>query len=502
MKKIIVNSPVFFLALVLCLISYGLISSTTPSGFENYSEMGASVTGLAMGRSYYNGLTREFQDPPGYIYNGTYTVYSNWPSFGFMVIAKWLKLLNGDSLSNARLLPSILYALSSILFFLLLIRLKIGIEYAFIAAILFTVLPHHLEYGKMIFSDMWLIPFWLIACHLIISKWQYQIMIIPLAVIGTLGFMWFVAFIIPAYFMIAFYKCRRITGIRKAGIIILMIIAGRLGLMLFVSVIEETYLTNSLLKWVEVFSYGIKEIGVSLGKRLLTLVYELIPLSILLLPFLRNNKRSEVCRRIRENKPVYRVLGFLTCLYVFYIAFLPKWFMIHAYGIPFFSIIIGLLAALLLQMCAENKRRVIAIYPGILAIFLSLILFWFYPFFSPAHKRNEPVNAIVDWLNDKNEENQKYCVFFDLSDEVIWHHAFEFGIKETTRNYVFSSDSINSFDELPENFTKGVDRLKSNQFYDFDESTVYFVTNRPDSLQLHFTDSMTYKEFHVYEIEL
>jgi len=481
MRKNVLKKSVLFSSISIFVLAFTIVVSTLPDGFEHYGDMGTSATGVAIARSYYNDLSTAFQDPPGYVYNGEYTVYGNWPPIGFILLANWLEFLGEDSIFNARLLPCLLYALSSSLFLLLLIRCRINREVAVISAILFSVLPFHLEFGKLIFSDMWLVPFWLLACHSFLSKKPYQWLIIPIGFIGAIGFMWFILFTVVAFLSMRIADKFKLSKKQTILFFLFGTIGIRLILWVLFNLFQEVYLLNSLSKWVGISVFQDHGKLFDMVKRVVTLLYEGFPVLLLSWILVRKEKTKNLFHLLKTNKEAFQLLKFTLITSIIFILILPNWVVTHAYGVSFFSIIIGLMVALLLQACnhvfTKHKTRIVMV--SIIAG--SLALFMLYPSITKGYQE---------------------AILFNLTNDVNWYHAFEFGIKEETESYIFSTDSRKNFVHLPSYFANGITQLKKNNFNDFDSTRVFFVTSRPDSIAVHVKDSLSVAGFHIYELSL
>ena len=488
-------------------LSLAIITSTIPDGFEHIGDMGTSGTGVAISRTYYDKELNQLASLPGYIFDGEYNVYANWPPFGFKVLAAWFHLLGEDSIYNARLLPSLLYALSAVLVFILLLRCKLDWEIALISAVLFSVLPYHLEFGKLIFSDMWLMPFWLF-CFLIYSgRPKYHWLIIPLSLIGFLGFMWFAIFVIPAFIFIKLIKRYKLEFWQIAFCIV------GIALFAFISQLTLSSLSQNgthpllvaLKRWT-VFGWQSDErLLYRLFRRPLSLLYEGFPVLILLIILLKKMGVQQL--KIQKSENLIRVTLFIGLTLFFYVVFLPNWFVTHTYGVGFFGVLIVFFAAFLLQMTKETFGKKVSSIGGVLMIFCSLGMYFGYRLLSEGYE-NEPekVKEIISYVDSENEYIHP-TIFFDLcSKENIfeWPHAFQIGIKEKARSYVFSSDSVMNFSTLENYFHGGFNKLRSLGRYDFDSLETYLVTVRTkrNVADLNILDTLQLGSLNVYRISL
>jgi len=485
-------------------IAFVIIVLTIPDGFEHYGDMGTSATGVALSRSYYDQTLDKYTHAPGYIVNGSYNVYANWPSFGFKVLAGWYHLFGEDSIYNARLLPSLLYSLSALLFFVLLLRCDIDLGVSFISALLFSVLPYHLEFGKLIFSDMWLIPFWLLCLLIFTGNKRHHWIIIPIAIIGTIGFMWFVVFAIPSLIIYKFLYHFKLKA-PQIGVLLVSLIGITLILQwISFSIFQGVPIVDHLEKWT-LFGLEFNEKFVEyLIKRPITLIYEAFSTLLLAAFLIKSMSFTEVLRKGKEKEELIKVLTLALLVIFCFVIFLPKWPIVHAYGVGFFSILIAGCSALLLQV-AKDSLQIHLSTTGTLMIACSLGMYFFYPVLSKGYK-NEAVKTkkISNYINKHQTEFGTPTIFFDINDEEIdWHHSFRFGIKEETRSYIFQYGDILDISELPNKIDQGFNNLKKLGKQDFDKTYTYFVTDQKVSLQsVDVLDSLDLDDVHLYKIAL
>lgn len=496
----------YFAGAFVFVFSLGTILLTLTGRFEHYGDMGTSATGVAIARSYYNNLATEFKDPPGYLYNGEYAIYGNWPAIGFIVLSKWFELFGNDDILTARLLPSLLYALCALAFFILLIRCKLDLSVCFLSSLLFAVLPYHLEFGKLIFSDMWLLPFWLSCLLIYTGRNKYHWLILPISIVGAFGFMWFAIFTIPAWMILFFFKKQNHPFLSKIKWLIGLILVLLVVQWLLFHSYETSYPLLQLKKWTFFgFDYSGKDIE-KVVKRPVTLLYESLPILFVLALIQRRIGLRKIWNKTCKEEVLIKMLSLCGLTLFCLVIFLPNWVFTHSYGVGFFSVLIAGIGALLLQNI-KSQLEWSSNLIGLLMILCSIGLNLIYPFFSKGYRNEASVsNEIIDVISkDELISNVRPIVFFHLpkNGNLVWPHGLQFGIKEDTRSYIFNNDSLESVQQLSNYFDTGIKRLSAKGIHDFDLKHCYFISDRISQLDnVQVLDTKDFGDLYLFRIAL
>ncbi|RBP52964.1 hypothetical protein DFR28_101348 [Arenicella xantha] len=478
-----------------------------PQGFTHNADMAMSATGVALSRTYYDPNLGVKVNQPGYINNGDFNVYPNWPALGFKAIAAWYQLLGKDSIDNARLLVALLYACTTVLFFAFLLRSEFDFNVAVLSTILFVVLPQHLTYGNIIFADMWLLPFWLLSFLIFTAQPKFYFLIVFIAIFATLNFMWFVFFVIPALVVMLVYRHYALSA-RQMGLLLLLSVASIwLFQKLLLTVFDNVPLFAELRQW-SVFPLltNIKLSAYLVLKSSARVLYEAIPVLLLVgcvtyLGVVRNGLRL----RARHLDSFI----FVGLTLFFAVLSLPSWFVTHNTSSVFFSVLIAVTGALVLQSSNQQQPRKTVLL-GCLSIVAAVALYAGLPHLTQGRSNIATFKQIVEHISQTDRHTLKRPnVIFSLRSDRGWsRHGLKMAVKEELRAYIFRIRSPKEPIKLVDYFQSSTSKLRRLDAPGFDSSKFYYVTDFPYTEKLLHSNYLSFTEYSLpsgvflYEFEL
>jgi len=442
-------------------------------------DVSLSATGVALSRTYYDPNLGVRAGKPGYLENGEFQIYDNWPGLGFDLIASWYKLLGNDSIDNARLLANLLYALTCVLFFFFLLRCHFDLNVAVLSTLLFAVLPQHLQHGAIIYADMWLLPFWLMCFLLFTLQPKYHFLIIFLGIFATLNFMWFVFFVIPALFVMFLHQRYALSIKQMSALLLLCTVCIWLFQKILIFIFSDEPLLWELRQW-SVFPIfdNVQHSAKFTLKSSFRLVYEFIPVLILLSCVIYLNK-AIIWKNLSVNKSYVERLLFICLTLFFAVVSLPTWFITHSTSVGFFSILIAMVGAITLQK--NNQLQPEKTAPlGIAAIIVSVALFNAYPHLANnASETTDQFNKITNKIEQLNQNlTKKPNIILSLRRDRGWlNHGLKMAMKEELRANVFSNRRNKTPSSLVDHFFERTKKLQKYDSENFNPSTFYYVTD-------------------------
>ncbi len=446
---------------------------TTPSfGFSSMGEMGTSATGMA--------LIRSIIDPPpgtsspfmGYVFNGTIHHYWNWPPNGFRVYAWWLDLTGVDTLSAARMLSAIVYGFSALFFYGVLRKNKVSQATAFASSLVFLFLPLHLKYGHMVYSDIWLPFFWTLALYALKAESLNRYWLFALIILLGTTFMWFVIFLLP--FPLVMKLLRKYYFSKQVGIAIWVgvYMMALSAVWILVMNFSDEYRILKLESWsFHKLLRDDTDFFPQLVDRIKYLGYESLSLLVLFGISVKALKRwpeAEIQTRVQG---LIKLITILFSGLLLYVLIMPKWFVVHHYGVSMFSVLIATAIAFVLSV-VEHLAREVYVRNTLSVVLLTLVL---YAIFPSDRKHVASVNRLSEAINQQTFA-QKPCIFIDLKNFRQWQHAVDFGIKELTEGYIFNQDFLHPNQE-EKWFQQASDQLDALGISDYDPNRFLIITN-------------------------
>ena len=449
---------------------------TLPQGFSHNADISLSATGIALSRTYYDSNLGVKANDPGYINNGDFNTYPNWPALGFKVIASWYKLLGDDSIYNARLLVALLYAFTSLLFFIFLLRSEFDLIVAVLSTLLFALLPQHLTFGNIVFADMWLLPFWLLSFLIFTAQTKYNFLIVFIALFATLNFMWFAFFVIPALVFILMYRHFALS-VKQMSLLLLMSI-GLIWLFqkLLLTVFFDVPLLWELRQW-SVFPLfnDLKASTYLILKSSARVLYDAIPIILLIGGVIYiGGVRHGLSLRAKH----VETFIFVGLTILFAVVSLPSWFVTHSTNSVFFSVLIAMAGALMLQSCNQQQPKKTVLL-GSLSIVMSVALYIALPYLTHGYSNVVTLKQIVTRINQSNHNSLKHPnVIFSLRRDRGWsRHGLKMAVKEELRAYIFRIRKPKEPIELVDYFQSATSKLRRLKAPGLDSSKFYYVTD-------------------------
>lgn len=475
-------------------------------GYRYNNDASLSAVGMMLSKTYLDFPKNVPKDFQGYVQNGEFTYYNNWPPLGFKVLAFWFKLTGDSSTYAARLFSALLYGVNAFLFYILLIKNGLSNQTAFLSSIIFILLPTHLDYSYLIYADIWFVTFWLLALmwydH---TNLKYYWVFSLIAILGIF-FYWFVIIILPIPLLVYLIKKYKLK--LQTCLFILLGITSLIWIIqtvIFIS-FPESYLTTKL--------YGFSMFGLSrdfayfsvrMIKRIASFGYEVFFLAPLIAYYLsvRSSFKTKEPKWLLTNLHYIWVVMLIALF--FYIVTFANWFGAHRHGIAMFSIIIGVTAALIFAELEKLSARRLMIGSGI-SITMCLVTFLCFPWVtSEFDKIKDQDLAIISFINKKKQDNNyKPNLFFDVPSLVDREPiTMKFVICEKTNGYLFNTDAFQTQLSLKQTFRYGSNKLKQNIVADFTPSSFFLITHDEHDFEgLQVIDSMRVNAVKVYQLSL
>jgi hypothetical protein len=489
------------IGIALMVISSLLVFLTMPKDSFIYNmDVALSPVGMILGKMYLHHPEIQWYNQ-GYIDNGQFVLYRNWPPLSFRALALWFKLMEDSSIFSGRLLSALLYGFNALLFFFLLLKKQITVLVAFLSSMIFVLLPTHLDYSSLIYVDVWLITFWLLSLCVYDSKnILRKLLFVTFTIIGTC-FNWFVIFILPFPWIISLIK--KANADRKVivfSFITLIVFVWGLQVFIFYHFPDNSLLKEfgkySIVGFFNDFSFYYSRLLTRLG----TVGYEMFFLIPLVLYYKFCSDRFPNLIRKLNSEILIVSLAVVAYLIVF-----PNWFVIHRQVLFLFSIPIGMFAALILSELGK-KGISTTIKGGLISITTCLIMYASLPYVSNTmNDIEEQDHSIALFIKDEFAENDiKPCIFYDVPSRIDRKMIFSpFALRELTNTYIFNLEELEPASDLNLSFRTGVLRLKKIGMTDFNASSVFFISKDKYS----FDDSViqNYQEINginVYHINL
>lgn len=472
-----------FLGLIVALLGTTISSwSASNEAYFSIADMGNSSTGVELSRMI---LEQPKMAPVpflGYVLNGEFTWYANWPPAGFQILAWWFKMTSDTSLSNARFFHSLIYGLNALLFFLLMLKCGLKSYVAFLSSLFFILLPLHLLYGRMVFPDVWLLSFWLLA-FLVLNKelnktyWLFLLLVC----LGAFRFMWFVIFIAPVPVLMKWVK-KRDFSVKHLLLGLLIIVLG-IWIVQWVLISKSgfggSYLVSSLKRWTifELPNY-IKTNQSNIFKRVGALVFEFLPLLVLILFSSISVTRVRLSQWLKSRSEISFVIVSTWVTLIIYVLSVPVWFLNHTHATGMFALFIATLAGAFMRKLNEISRLKLN-YLVSVCITITLLFYVFVSSISSRSVRDYRYRLdTISNLISSTSLDTKLCLFFDLrEDDSVWFHAIEFAVKEKRNSYIFNKEKPDQTDFITF-FRKGMSKLKEIGYSDFNTEKVIYITNK------------------------
>lgn len=464
-----------------------------PKQFIYNSDVRLSPYGMALAIGYLEIPFSISKGVSGYVNNGIFSVYANWPPVGFMVLAIWLKVF-GNSVLSARLLFLLINGLNTSLFYTILKKHNVSQYLAGLGAFLFLVLPYHLTYNTLIFADSWLLFFWIILLLIFSSstKWKTLLMVV-VSLVGTL-FTWHVILILPAFFTLHFLL--KLPTKQKIALVL------GLGLLIVLSeiIFIQLFSYHHLVERLKIYSIieminNPGTLGFLFFKRIICLGLECLPLGILCLIQYKTFSFAKMPNLLKQSL----VLIGITLFY--YLLIFPSWFALHTHQIMMFDIFIGLcVIAVLLQWKSQISITYISFVLGL----CSIILYFIIPSLSKQnYKFQTQDESIVFYVNKVKDSEKKACLFFHLPNKNVDNPVAEiFAIRNSCNAYTF--EQLSTQNELPIIFIEqNVEKVKQLNIMPVEEKTVFLISEISGLIPSQkIVDSLVLDKIKVYKIKL
>lgn len=406
----------------------------------------------------------------GYVNNGQFSAYTNWPPGCFVLLAIWMKLF-GSGLLQARIFMA-LVSLCTVFFFNQITKaLQLTVKQQLLSTLLFAILPYHLTLSSLIYADIWVSFFWSLFIWFYLKGYGRS-SLLPIALLGLL-FSWIIPVIGLAFLLYEWNLKNQFSP----KFLLRCFIVSTLALWLLILGLKHLYSNSILLN--ELYNYSIWRIWER------PVVYSLRTIKTVILVLLES---VSILSLYLLNRKVFRMklipiqlnhaISILLLTTTIYTLILPAWVVAHKQYIMFFDIIIVLVFIALIRQIPDSKQ----IKQGIFALVISVLAYFILQQLSFSRNKNSAFIAqtdaqIVEFINaNKQTKNEKICIFYHLSDKEI---SKKFVVRNQCNAYLF--EKVPSTISLLEYFNNSAINMKKIKLrtkvnYDF----AYLITEEQE----------------------
>lgn len=453
---------------------------TIPDGYAYNGDLISSY-GMAIAEGFLEVQNEIFERRQwGYVNNGQFSAYTNWPPLGFLLQALWMKAW-GVSLLQARLFM-VLVSLCSVFFFYQITKaLDLSPSNRMLTTLLFSLLPFHLTHSSLIFADTWVLFFWTLFIWAYLKSQTWSTLLV-LTCLGIL-FMWIIPLIGIAFIIYRWLSRKNYSyKILLRGLAIICMVIW-ISIFALKSCFPQSTLISQLYFY-SIFSFSEHPLSYSMQtmKTMGLLILEALPLLYITV----SNRRKLSTQAISPH--LKQVIHILLLTAFTYVVLLPGWATGHTHPIIFFDLLIVLLyIAVLKQIPQQNQVR-----NSLIAISLCILTSLMLPCFTSKKIKEitQRDSKIIELINkDDHNNDKKICIFYDTPNKAS---SIKFVVRNLCNAYLF--EEIPSFNLFPEFLRKSKERIRLIQLnqkvnYDF----AYLITekqelNLPEELIVNSTE--------------
>lgn len=506
MKPLKNRLKLWLLGFMLFCIAFAAVYLTMPKHDFRYNiEVAMSPIGMSLSRMYADMPETAPENFQGFIHNGEYVIYRNWLPASFKVLASWFNLTNHDDVFTARILSALVYALNALLFFILLLKFRLSKQVAFLSSIIFILLPSHLDFGALIYADIWFPTFWLLALLVLHRNRPYTYLLFFLVLLIGFRFHSFVIVLLPApllLYLLQKFNFKLLPSVLISTLSALLILSIE---WYFINRHSNNYLFQALAKY---SLFGMIEQGdfhyLWFLKRLISLIFE-GGFLIAIVGFL-GWRRIGFTKSLILHKEVNYALGLLFFGLLFYIVAFTNWFGIHRHGVSMFAILFAVSGAYLLSNL-EKSSKLLRNKAGLTAIGICLILFATLPLVTTESlEAKYQDDKLITFINSQRQDDSiRIAVFFDIDIEEnsIGLKYSDFAISVLTRCYTFELKDFSNKLGTKHAIYSGINKLEALGMNDFHTEKVIVVTEKQiDLAEMQILDSISVNNLKAYYLTL
>ncbi|MCL6098101.1 MAG: hypothetical protein M1391_05975 [Bacteroidetes bacterium] len=376
--------------IVVFVLSLGINILFMPNGFRFNHDVVLSTQGLLIADSYKSVPLEISSAIPGYIYQGSFIRYANWPPLHFITLNIWQSIC-GYSLLSGRLLSILVTSITIPIFLILLLKVTNNKKLSFIGSIIFLFFPFRLLYGSLIFSDIW-VPFF--GCSALLFKFMIEektkvisqvkkitnFTLLGLYLgIGTL-YSWQTFFLLPAFVI---YDILRHKGPKKYSLITFF--AGSVPFLTWIAWILisskpsggnptiSQFFNRSIIGFISSPSFWMD----LLLKRVLKLIIDGIPLFFLLLIFIVRFKKNTYLEKslgTLEKENLREITWVSILSIILYLIVIPGMFAPHEFQFILFHM--GFTLLFIYYMIDHRGETKVSYYSSVLYVSFCLIIYF------------------------------------------------------------------------------------------------------------------------------
>lgn len=429
----------------------------------------------------------------GFINQGEFHRYNNWPPLGFQCLSKWLSFL-GDSIFNARVFFVLVSSITTVLFYYLTEKYTTQKITAFLATCLFIFLPYRLTFSSLIYADMWVPLFWILFLLLASREINFWV----LSLIGLSGFLlnWMAPLILPAHYVVHYIQKHNASIKVQIGVFVLLFIC--INLTIYFIYWHNGYPNESQHIVGKLFKYSIlgmavriEPYGLGFVKRMIGVVLEFLPFLVLL------GLMGKKFFFTSAQKEFIKILKTALWAILFLLMIFGNWVGMHTQSIIFFDVLVGLICFQYLSQF--NTLHLQKAFP--FSLLVGLLVFFLIPHLSADLATLEKTDdEIVDYINSKSFSLDKKLLFFDIKGAFPNAVCDVFSISTQCDAIQFEKTFNEQLDVFMGKKLERAARLKLNR--DLNIDTVFLITeSTPEiSKSFHKADSLTLENVKTYQL--
>lgn len=441
----------------------------------------------------------------GFIYNGEYHNYLNWPPLGFKVLAEVFSVFSGDELLAGRLLSILVYGLTGLLFYQLILRFRYSHQIAFWSASIFLCLPLNLDSSYTIYCDIWVNFFWLSGMLILQSQYRGKYWFFSITCILGFFFHWFIILMLPIPFFYNYYK-KSAKGwahfSKIAGSILLSLF---LALILIFNRFDSIPLIRAFKEHSSIsFFNNLPGYSVYVLKYFSYLVFEFLVIGVLLLyGRFKFDFRIKDYLNVGSVRHTLPVLIYVTGALLLISLFFMQWVIVHKQGISFLSIPLAILVAVILSNFEFSGKHYLSRMGLFAAVFCVIQSFSFRAFLEWRHREVQTINeSIISFVEEhQGDKSMKSGLFFDVDSDRASSVIRMMATAYLSDTYVFNLADFNLEFDTPDDYRQSIEKLSLLKLNDYNKE-FSFLVSREEPVGLSVMDSVSIGGLNVYQINL
>jgi len=476
--------------------------------FYGNADVDLSPVGMALSKAYFNYFDLINFKNQGYINNGEFHFYRNWPPLHFWLLSKWYGIVGVESIQAARYFSVIIYGITSLFFYWLLVKKhRLSIRVSLISSIVFMLLPVNLESSYYIYSDIWVNLFWLLAILLLANPKKLYFGVFAVVCVIGFFFHWFIIFLLPAYITYHILSKVRHGKVNRFFIFSFFFIV-ILSLVFLHSISTDSTLILALEEHSTLGLFNGNAPYLWMGtKQMVLLFFSVFVLFFLKRQFSKLSLKSLIgLLKTEQYRGLWYSFSLIIIALLILLVFMLQWFVVHRHAFMFLSVPLGLCFAYFLSIIEERSSGSIILL-GLSSIIICvaqyLILYGVtYYRHGKIQVQDENISEFI--VQRKPSKSLKSNIFFNINSSINNRRRInKFAIRERTDSYIFELDSLLFVDRLDEQMVLSIQKLKALNALGADESSAFLITERlVDYGDLRLIDSAVYNNIIVYQLDV